>query len=159
MKEIIIDGVNVAGCNSYKEGHCLDKTAILLCDTNKCSNYKDCYYKQLKRLEQENEELKNRLQILDDKILTVEITVEEFENYKQLKQENEELKKLKCKFKEYCTCDTERYRFALEEIREIANQTIIDYTEIAKNNEKLKALDIRNRMSEIQNIISETIGE
>ena len=124
---------------------------------NKCKYYK--LYKQLKRLEQENEELKNRLQILDDKILTVEITVEEFENYKQLKQENEELKKLKCKFKEYCTCDTERYRFALEEIREIANQTIIDYTEIAKNNEKLKALDIRNRMSEIQNIISETIGE
>lgn len=56
-EEIIIDGVDVAGCNAYKEGHCLDKTAILLCDTNKCSNYNDCYYKQLKRLEQENKKL------------------------------------------------------------------------------------------------------
>ena len=60
-EEIIIDGVNVAGCNAYKEGHCLDKTAILLCDTNKCSNYNDCYYKQLQRLKQENKELKEKI--------------------------------------------------------------------------------------------------
>ena len=52
-----------------------------------------------------------------------------------------------------------KYKHALEEIRDIASQTIIDYTEIVKNNEKLKALDIRNRMSEIQNIITEAIGK
>lgn len=34
-------------------------------------------------------------------------------------KENEELKKLKCKFKEYCTCDIEKYCSVLEEIREI----------------------------------------
>lgn len=39
--------------------------------------------------------------------------------HKRLQKENEKLKKLKCKFKEYCTCDTEKYRSALEEIREI----------------------------------------
>ena len=53
----------------------------------------------------------------------------------------------------------EHLKNTLEEIRDIASQTIIDYTEIVKNNEKLKALDIRNRMSEIQNIITEAIGK
>lgn len=43
-----------------------------------------------------------------------------FKQLKRLQEENEELKKLKCKFKEYCTCDIEKYRSALEEIREIA---------------------------------------
>ena len=41
------------------------------------------------------------------------------DNIKRLEQENKELKELKCKFKEYCTCDTESYRSALEEIREM----------------------------------------
>lgn len=57
-EEIIIDGVNVAGCNAYKDKHCKDKTSIIFCDTNLCSNFPNCYYKQLKRLEQENEKLK-----------------------------------------------------------------------------------------------------
>ena len=43
----------------------------------------------------------------------------------RLKQENERLKELKCKFKEYCTCDTERYRKALEEIKETVNEPCI----------------------------------
>ena len=79
QEEIIIDGVNVAECNAYKEGHCLDKTAILLCDTNKCSNYNDCYYKQLQRLEEKYNTLVNKFFNLEtDKA--------------HLKQENFELK-------------------------------------------------------------------
>ena len=38
---------------------------------------------------------------------------------KRLQNENEELKELKCKFKEYCTCDTERLQ---EENEKIKNQ-------------------------------------
>ena len=54
-EEIIIDGCNVAGCENY--------TTIEDCDgihdlceqlDDYCSIKKDCYYKQLKRLEQEN---------------------------------------------------------------------------------------------------------
>ena len=49
------------------------------------------------------------------------------DNIKRLEQENKELKELKCKFKEYCTCDTENYRSALEEIKELAkNGNAID---------------------------------
>lgn len=54
---------------------------------------KESKYKQaLEELEKENEELKNRLQTLDDETLTVEITVEEFETYKKLKQALEKIK-------------------------------------------------------------------
>ena len=97
-EEIIIDGVNVAGCNVYKDGHCIDKTAILLCDTNKCSNYKDCYYKQLKRLEQENKELKEQKDILlrqlvinDGEDITVQISQSQFEQYNKYRSALEEI--------------------------------------------------------------------
>lgn len=33
-----------------------------------CSEFNNCYYKQLKRLEQENEELKNTLKDIDKKL-------------------------------------------------------------------------------------------
>ena len=99
-EEIIIGGVDVAGCNAYKEGHCLDKTAILLCDTNKCSNYNDCYYKQLKRLEQERGELKKELGTNEIQLANAEFDLH-FEETKaqdlvrqidELKAENERLK-------------------------------------------------------------------
>ena len=59
MKEIIIDGVNIAGCeHSYmvsNKPYCgIDSECVY----NNCENYPDCYYKQLKRKEQENAELK-----------------------------------------------------------------------------------------------------
>ena len=43
----------------------------------------------------------------------------------ELKAENERLKELKCKFKEYCTCNTEKYVQCLQEIKEIA-ECVID---------------------------------
>ena len=66
-EEIIIDGVNVAGCEHHlSTGYCqLQMTfqGMVLklpfgkhLECNLCD--KDCYYKQLKRLEQENKELK-----------------------------------------------------------------------------------------------------
>ena len=57
-EEIITDGVNVAECDAYKDKHCMDKTSIMFCNLNICSNFPNCYYKQLKRMQAENEELK-----------------------------------------------------------------------------------------------------
>ena len=65
-KEIIIDGVDVSGCEYYNK---YDKTCrevngnydTDICEFDKCEN-SNCYYKQLKRKEQECEELKEELQ-------------------------------------------------------------------------------------------------
>ena len=59
-KQIIIDGVDVSGCSYYQYNMCTatkdDYGDCSLC----CQDYdmNDCYYKQLKRKEQECEELK-----------------------------------------------------------------------------------------------------
>ena len=52
----------------------------------------------------------------------------EFKYIAELKAENERLKKLECKFKEYCTCNTEKYIQTLQEIKAIVcgNYEIID---------------------------------
>lgn len=68
-KQIIIDGVDVSGCEVLtKTEHCKAQMPIMGTDTNKCKCFPNCYYKQLKRKEQEcerlkaeNEELKQRL--------------------------------------------------------------------------------------------------
>ena len=64
-KEIIIDGTDVSECKHFKIGTCL--ADYLLTDMNfseaKCELCKNCYYKQLKRKEQECEELKKQIEI------------------------------------------------------------------------------------------------
>ena len=63
--EKIIDGVNVAECEFINACNKKWKCVILqddVCETNPyCEGY-DCYFKQLKRLEKENEELKQKLE-------------------------------------------------------------------------------------------------
>lgn len=55
-KEIIVDGVNVAGCVRLQDDE-------ISCDLGgECEGWENCYYKQLKRKEQECEELKEQLQ-------------------------------------------------------------------------------------------------
>lgn len=59
-KEVIINGVNVSGCEAYNDttfnfdciAYCLD-----------CKDKPNCYYKQLQRLQAKNEELKKELDI------------------------------------------------------------------------------------------------
>jgi chromosome segregation ATPase len=92
-EEIIIDGVNVAECGAYKDKHCKDKTSIIFCDTNLCSNYPYCYYKQLKRLEQENKELGRKAFLVEQSARTTASTFCEKDNkIIELEQENKELK-------------------------------------------------------------------
>lgn len=45
---------------------------------------------------------------------------------KQLQAEIEELKKLKCQYKNYCTCDTEKFLQKLEKIKEIVKRYLTD---------------------------------
>lgn len=63
MEEIIIDGVDVAGCINYykKDGSCMSGD----CECTLCI-HNDCTYKQLKRLEQENAKLKEEIEIRDN---------------------------------------------------------------------------------------------
>ena len=74
-KEIIIDGVNVAECDYVilPENQCPNKpmpyakeTSCIACKEhntklNFCKNNPNCYFKQLQRLKQENEQLKDAL--------------------------------------------------------------------------------------------------
>lgn len=64
-KEIIIDGVKVEECSYYNK----DNTPYC-CEVwdNECEA-QNCYYKQLKRLEQENAELKAENERLKEEIL------------------------------------------------------------------------------------------
>lgn len=76
-KEIIIDGVDVSKCihiDNWKHCNCcndLIKTIYpkasqcLIEEDLRCEIYSNCYYKQLKRKEQECEELKQELQELE----------------------------------------------------------------------------------------------
>ena len=59
-EEIITDGVDVAGCKHYKTETCLADYLFtdMAFSEAKCVLSPNCYYKQLKRLEQENKELK-----------------------------------------------------------------------------------------------------
>ena len=51
----------------------------------------------------------------------------------EIKAENDRLKELKCKFKEYCTCNTEKYVQCLQEIKEIAEYSIMHNENLNSN--------------------------
>lgn len=71
-EEIIIDGVNVAGCEKLGEtidgitcglGKRIRFANEIITKHNLCEDNPNCHYKQLKRLEQENKELKEQAQL------------------------------------------------------------------------------------------------
>lgn len=79
-KEIIIDGVNVSGCSELFKTTQRPQCALI--DQYYCETNPDCYYKQLKRLEQENAELKAYMDVNED-----------FKTaWEELKAENEKLR-------------------------------------------------------------------
>ena len=83
-EQIIIDGVDVSECEFYNPYYCGMYIDGYGDSEGVCSDYEDCYYKQLARKTQECEELKEKIkQVKDfkDKVIN------------QLKEENEVLKK------------------------------------------------------------------
>ena len=129
-KPIIIDGVNVAKCEYYEEmrelpdnlngGYYIQHCYCGLQGDNYCICNKNhnCYFKQLQRLKKENEKLKNKNNDLIEEIASGNIDIA------ILQKENEELKKKKIKSLGFiCDCEeNERYKQALEEIKEIINE-------------------------------------
>ena len=109
-KQILIDGVNVAECRfyNYGEGYNSDTEEFFegACECITAHNEygefeyfgvckgRDCYYKQLKRKEQECEKLRFPMKDTNYALLTKE----EFEEYGLLKAENEELTRYKSLF-------------------------------------------------------------
>lgn len=105
-KEVIIDGVNVAGCEYLlSTGYCKIQTVFQQNGNEKpygnfleCHFCKDCYYKQLQRLQAENKELKEKYKW--------------FDHYKDSALFNKDL----CNKK---SDEIDRYKQALEEIKGI----------------------------------------
>ena len=157
-EEIIIDGVNVAGCEYCVENPLRDIKYSCNCrgyekDNGlhihlKCENNPNCYYKQLQRLKQEEQylkqccikagkELAKHSFEWDGKEKNLVVQAMELnQKYEALKQENEELKKenryYKSELKHSCNeldksnkwqvaerKEKNNYRKALEEIREM----------------------------------------
>lgn len=90
-KQIIIDGVNVAECEHFEP--CTKYTCEISEMTYCCEEDKNCYYKQLKRKEQECEELKYEL-ILKD-VANIELS-DEVKKYRKAIDEIEEIADNNC---------------------------------------------------------------
>lgn len=118
-EEIIIDGVDVAGCYFYYKGECHCELDCI--DTDKgetieelfyrpehnyieCEPSKNCYYKQFKRLQEKYDTLTN-------KFLNAET------DKTRLEQENKELKELNKKICEDWTKEIEFYWNTFKEIK------------------------------------------
>lgn len=117
MKEIIIDGVDVAGCiyfqqedDEYTCGAEECNGAVVGCRA--CDN---CYYKQLKRLEKQYNDLINRVCL---------------ENYERLEQENARLKQ------------------TLQEIKEIAEYSIMHNENLNFNYQKILQIITKSEVGE-----------
>ena len=72
-EEMIIDGVNVAGCGYYDSKNDKDNWCDLTCTREhapffRCESMPNCYYKQLQRLEQQNEKYKKALEEIRDNL-------------------------------------------------------------------------------------------
>ena len=172
-KQIIIDGVDVSGCRNIKYEHKWwnmagheqnsENVCALSFDKNAdfeedllCQDTPNCDYKQLKRKEQECEELKIYIESNEQQVKEVETLVmdndrlineldqlkfdyaelekrhnDSFEQFKQLKAENDELKK-KCNIYTCGICgnkeDCNKLYKTLTEIKEIAEKNLNIHT-------------------------------
>ena len=102
-EEMIIDGINVAGCEFFDYECSAYRQEYWESEDNTkdmCSSHPNCYFKQLKRLEQENKELKAYKDINEDfKKAWDELN----EKYKQLRSALEEIMEI-AKFAQCLPC-------------------------------------------------------
>ena len=127
-KQIIIDGVEVSGC-AYLDNIDFDELCLMLsspyeCQVN-CSNKPNCYYKQLKRKEQELQEAMDNYVQLD--LQRVKEYNELVDLYKAKDQECEELqnKFLELNGKSYSnSLELDQLKQTLTKIKEIAEHCI-----------------------------------
>ena len=99
-KQIIIDGVDVSGCKHYKHNDknsgwsgCTSKDEEHIHSANPlCCEKKDCLHKQLKRKEQECEELKKQVDITQ---MFLDACNNSCEHYKQTLTEIKEIAEIR----------------------------------------------------------------
>ena len=116
-KEIIIDGVDVSKCIHYKNKSCIADYCLtdMPFDEAKCKLNPNCYFKQLKRKEQECEEINLR----NERLVVEKYTMNE--EILKLKQALDEIKEIaeKCRSSLY-GYDQERYpKQILQKISEV----------------------------------------
>ena len=125
-KQIIIDGVNVACCVRLQDDE-------LSCDLGgECKGWENCYYKQLRRKEQENKKLKedekSLLNIIDDLQKEKNKWVEKYndlgQDFDQLKQTLTEIKEIAEPFCNACQ------EFEPEKSKNCINCTYCNYNKI-----------------------------
>lgn len=130
-KEIIIDGVNVAGCkhlkyDGIKKPICRSGGWVSVYQSCLCSGNTECDYKQLQRLRQENADLKKYIERMKEpelKVIDTDIALENAD----LKAENERLLHQKNTMTaKYAICYA-----TLAEIKEIAGEILC--TELCNN--------------------------
>ena len=127
------------GANGKKREHLLTEADL------RCDFYPNCYYKQLKRKEQECEELKN------------ERTIDLVKQLDQLKAENERLQEEREKAKNYnleygkllikATNENKKLKQTLTEIKEIADDFYLDGEHCKVES---LALEILRKISEVE---------
>lgn len=127
-KEIIIDGVDVAKCEFLRNCIIPDNYGCKI-DDSLCCDVDNCYYKQLKRLEQQNEKLKKEVKQIGSDF------IKKGDYVRELEQENERLK---------------------EELEKIRNNKCVDCISnlISKNHKKalIKASKVLKTIQEIKAI-------
>lgn len=140
-EQIIIDGVDVSGCEYYAQGICNIPDVIETYDS--CMDKGACYFKQLQRKEKECEEVSNEIVELNVKYETVvnlakknadanEYCLQELEKENQkLKQALDEIEQelkedIYCESQE-CGCDD------FEECLRCTKNKILDITNKAKD--------------------------
>ena len=151
-KETIIDGIDVSGCE-----HCVKMTkyrCIIQRDVYKClcEENPNCYYKQLKRKEQECDKLYIQLKADEEyhkeeentlrKIIKnkEERNIELYKENNQLKEDNEELKKQVCGLR--------------PELKSIINKTCSKYNiETKAYHEKI--IEIMNNLDKYKQALDE----
>ena len=121
-EEIIIDGVNVEGCKYYD--YCTTNDCQIDDSFRKCEG-ENCYYKQLRRLEQENKKLKETkgrcaFKCLDNTFCDeARIKIDKLELDKDCLNASLETAR---KYRGIAEVERDKYRSALEEIKEIAEK-------------------------------------
>ena len=140
-KEIIIDGVDVSGCEYYDQGICNIPDVIETYDS--CIDKGACYFKQLQRKEKECEEVSNEI---------VELNVK-YETVVNLAKKNADAN-------EYCLQELEKenqkLKQALDEIEKMIESIITDCDPITPN---YRLNQINDRAYDILDIIRKAKGE
>ena len=147
-KQIIIDGVDVSGCEYYNkdDNTCREVNGNYntdICEFDKCEN-SNCRFKQLKRKEQECEELKEKYKWYDhykeQALYNKNLCNEKSEQLDQLKAENDQLKRQHQGDKGLITSAGKMNYQLIQEYDKLKN-CLAEIKEIAKENIRIADLE------------------